>query len=517
VAVLLVAVATALAGGAATAQRWGARAAGTPVPDTAPVTVSPAGVGALSRRFGVPIFWAGPQPGMRYEVRRSRGNVYLRYLPKNVPAGTPENGFLTVVTYPLAGGYRKLTTIASYRAVPVASGGTALVDEAQPGSVHLAFPRFAGYQVEVYDLPPSLSLKLALSGKVRPVDGSAVADADPSDAVSRWIALAYNETGVHSLDAPRLWRSMALVSVAVEDAVLGVPKAEAPAAAAGAAESVLAYLYPDQRELFSAAAAPAAGNRRGFAFGRSIAARAIARARDDGSSRRWSGVVPATKGLWVRTPSQFLAPIEALAGSWRTWLLASGGSAQPPPPPKPGTSAYRRGLREVYDLSRHLTPAQTNLALYWAADPRWPRIAISSVSAGHLAPAAAARIYGTFFAAEADALIACWATKYRYWEARPVTVIRRELDPRWSPLVETPAFPSYTAAHAVLSGTAAVVLGRFFPSKSSYFDRQAKLCSLSRVYAGIHFPFDTDAGLAQGRRIGKIALTRRTSLETLLR
>jgi len=96
-----------------------------------------------------------------------------------------------------------------------------------------------------------------------------------------------------------------------------------------------------------------------------------------------------------------------------------------------------------------------------------------------------------------------------------VTVVRRELDPRWSPLAETPAFPSYPAAHAVLAGTAAVVLGQYFPSKQAYFNHQAQLCAVSRVYAGFHFPFDVDAGLTQGRRIGQVAVTRRTMLENL--
>jgi len=40
-----------------------------------------------------------------------------------------------------------------------------------------------------------------------------------------------------------------------------------------------------------------------------------------------------------------------------------------------------------------------------------------------------------------DAFISCWKTKYQYNLVRPVTYVRRLIDPDWLPLLTTPPFP----------------------------------------------------------------------------
>jgi hypothetical protein len=46
------------------------------------------------------------------------------------------------------------------------------------------------------------------------------------------------------------------------------------------------------------------------------------------------------------------------------------------------------------------------------------------------------------------------------------------------------------------------------PRTFTSFDEAAEEAALSRLYAGIHYPFDNDTGLAQGRCIGQIILDR---------
>src|SRR5207244_701046 len=42
----------------------------------------------LAASLGQPVYWAGPEPGHRYELRRTNtGAVFLRYLPRGVKAG----------------------------------------------------------------------------------------------------------------------------------------------------------------------------------------------------------------------------------------------------------------------------------------------------------------------------------------------------------------------------------------------------------------------------------------------
>jgi membrane-associated phospholipid phosphatase len=139
---------------------------------------------------------------------------------------------------------------------------------------------------------------------------------------------------------------------------------------------------------------------------------------------------------------------------------------------------------------------------------------------------AAAEAYARVGLAVADAFISCWQTKYTYTLLRPVTYIQDLIDPDWKPLLVTPSFPSYTSGHSTQSGAVATVLTDQFgvmaftdtvftdheltppqpPRTFTSLDEAVEEAALSRLYAGIHYPFDNDNGLAQGRCIGQIIL-----------
>jgi membrane-associated phospholipid phosphatase len=89
---------------------------------------------------------------------------------------------------------------------------------------------------------------------------------------------------------------------------------------------------------------------------------------------------------------------------------------------------------------------------------------------------------------------------------RPVTAIRREIDPSWSPLITTPPFPSYVSGHSGTSGAASTVLSAFFPTDAPQVHAWAAEAALSRLYGGIHFRTDNEVGLALGRPVGQAAL-----------
>jgi membrane-associated phospholipid phosphatase len=105
-----------------------------------------------------------------------------------------------------------------------------------------------------------------------------------------------------------------------------------------------------------------------------------------------------------------------------------------------------------------------------------------------------------------------------------VTQIRATIDPDWLPLLPTPPFPSYASGHSTQSGAAATVLtallgeiaftdhthdARGLPPRSfTSFDAAAEEAAVSRLYAGIHYRFDNDAGLEAGRCVGRKILRR---------
>lgn len=76
------------------------------------------------------------------------------------------------------------------------------------------------------------------------------------------------------------------------------------------------------------------------------------------------------------------------------------------------------------------------------------------------------------------------------------------------PVFPTPNHPSYPSAHACISGAVSTVLSAQFPSEKDELTALAEEGALSRLFAGIHYRFDNETGLALGRRVGALALDR---------
>jgi hypothetical protein len=102
-----------------------------------------------------------------------------------------------------------------------------------------------------------------------------------------------------------------------------------------------------------------------------------------------------------------------------------------------------------------------------------------------------------------DACIACWDAKFAYWQIRP-----SQLDPELKPLFPPPNHPSYPAAHGCISTAAAVVLARLFPGDADTLLGIGKEAADARIYAGIHYRSDIDAGQALGRAVAEKVLAR---------
>jgi hypothetical protein len=127
--------------------------------------------------------------------------------------------------------------------------------------------------------------------------------------------------------------------------------------------------------------------------------------------------------------------------------------------------------------------------------------------------------------AMADAFIACWDEKYRSQRIRPETAIQKLINPRWSPLLQTPPFPEYVSGHSVVSSTAALVLTQYFGDNQAFvddtevpfgipirkfqsFQQAAREASLSRLYGGIHFRDAIEQGIWLGEQVGKKVITK---------
>ena len=130
---------------------------------------TPAKLADLAAAVQHPIFWLGPVRGVTYELSQTdSGKIYVRYLPRGVDVGV-DKPYLTVATYPFPGAYAAVKKQASAQGAVtarLANGGLALLDNGDPGSVHIAYPG-VNYQVEVYAPAEKPAMQLVSSGRLR--------------------------------------------------------------------------------------------------------------------------------------------------------------------------------------------------------------------------------------------------------------------------------------------------------------------------------------------------------------
>jgi membrane-associated phospholipid phosphatase len=127
-----------------------------------------------------------------------------------------------------------------------------------------------------------------------------------------------------------------------------------------------------------------------------------------------------------------------------------------------------------------------------------------------------------------DSLVASFFNKYHYNFWRPETAIhngdadgneKTNPDPGYAPFIVTPCFPSYPSNHGSAANAAAEVLRRLYgeaghamtltnpaaPGISLQYTSFKQITddiSDARVYGGIHFRTDQDAGAVLGRAVG---------------
>ena len=151
--------------------------------------------------------------------------------------------------------------------------------------------------------------------------------------------------------------------------------------------------------------------------------------------------------------------IEPLAGTWKTWVLASGSQLRLPPPP---LSEFGTEVSELRTLETQLTAAAIDTVKFWdtgSPEFRWIEM-LYSLGSG----ASNARAYTLLSVAMYDATIAAWDSKYTYNRPRP-----SDLEPALTPAMPNPGSPSYPSEHAVVAGAASAVLSYLFPDKADTY------------------------------------------------
>ena len=390
--------------------------------------------------------------------------------------------------------------------------------------------------------------------------GPAVAKADP---VLDWNAIAVDTAVANAQNPFTQARDAAIVQLAVFEAVNAVtgdyrsyvgnidaPRgASADAAAIQAAYRVLVTFFSNSKSTLDAALAKSLASipdgkakTDGIATGEVAAATLIALRSNDGSSpAQFKPPGPAVPGEWQATAS---CPIvngvaSGIAFQWQNITPFGIRSAKDfllGPPPALRSNEYAKTYNEVMTVgsidSTERPPDRSEVATYYAATSptqAFNQAARQIAQEQRRTLSENARALALINMAINDSLIAAFFNKYRYNFWRPETAIhggdtdgnpKTEADPSWQPFIVTPCFPSYPSNHGSAANAAAAVMRRLYGEgghsitlsnpaaptivlQYSSFKQITSDISDARVYGGIHFRTDQDAGALLGLAIGR--------------
>jgi membrane-associated phospholipid phosphatase len=284
------------------------------------------------------------------------------------------------------------------------------------------------------------------------------------------------------------------------------------AATAAAAAAVMSYFFPAEAASFQSLAEEAGKSQvyagiqfwsdytAGMELGRQVADQVIAQARSDGSDAVWGGSVPTGKCMWVGTN-----PTNVTAPAWKPILLSSPAEFRPAPPPACDSAVMVAQTAQVRDFPREPSAFTTNYrAMYWQSPEgvnTWPYVYASKwIAEDRLDQNVprVARIYALIAAVYYDAYLASQDGKFTYWYIRPA-----QLDPAIVPLFPTPNFPSYPSNHSTYSAARSEVLAYLFPAHAEEIRAVAREAGESRIWAGIHYRIDLDAGSQLGMSVAR--------------
>jgi hypothetical protein len=382
------------------------------------------------------------------------------------------------------------------------------------------------------------------------------------DPVLQWNAVTLATATAAGKDPVAQQRILSIVHLAIFEAVNAItgefkpylgsigtaPGASPEAAAVAAAHAVLAESLPALAATLDAARtsslariADGPAKQAGLAVGAAAARAMLDHRLNDGFEPPAFYVLASTEpGQWQLTPA--CRPEGGVFLHLRTakpFGLERSDQFRADPPPALTSRRYARDLNELKAVggleSPNRPPDRADVARFYAAVlnvAAWNPVAQQIAFAQKRSISENARAFALLNVAMTDALIAVFESKYHYTFWRPETAIaaadaddnpQTDPDSAFKPFITTPCHPSYPAGHGVTAGAAHRVLERLYGvgphaiqmANPAVPDVRLQYTSLheisddihdARIYGGIHYRFDQQAGARQGRRIASYIL-----------
>ena len=307
-----------------------------------------------------------------------------------------------------------------------------------------------------------------------------------------------------------------------------------------------------------AAIAPGAARDAGVALGHNVANLVIASRAGDGHDNNAPYVEGVGPGQWR---SNYQPQTPAWGPNWGNvtpWAIASGDQFRPSAPPSLTSQEYTDAWIQVYEKGAAVgstrTAEETEIAWFWGNDrdgtykpPGHLNLLTEVIANQQFAGMSAderlvesARLFALVNVGMMDAGVAAWDSKFNtpldFW--RPIAGIQEAdtdgnpntfADPNWEPLSHagigggpfTPPFPAYVSGHATFGAVVSAILEQFFGTDNITFtlgtddadaagvERTFHSLSdaawenaISRVFLGVHWIFDAEAGNQLGYDIG---------------
>lgn len=188
---------------------------------------------------------------------------------------------------------------------------------------------------------------------------------------------------------------------------------------------------------------------------------------------------------------------------WMPWI--SPLPQAPSPIAQNDTHAWSLQMEALKQIRRSLTPEQKALVQRWAANYgknyEWRQILMrylheSQVPLGKFLLVRSILMKGLY-----DGQIAEMRAKYFFCVPRPYM-----MDTAFKPLIKALHTPSYPSGHAIEGAIFATLLSHFFPEDQNYWTELADEGSMTRLWAGVHFPEDIQQGQLLGLEIALLIL-----------
>jgi hypothetical protein len=383
-----------------------------------------------------------------------------------------------------------------------------------------------------------------------------------ADVVTDWNSTLLGAIRTTSANPPRAARQMAMMHLAMYDAINGVDRQYRPylvtgtapagaskqAAASTAAKVVLDSFYSGnataaaaiaaQHEAVLATVPEGAAKTDGVAWGTSVGNALLAHRATDGSDATEPYTAAPGVGVWRPTAPANAAALLPHWGKVTPFGMVTGSQFRPYQPPALQGQAYAAEYQLTKDYGSSTSTLrsadQAEVARFWAdgggtetPPGHWMTIARGVSTERGLTLEQNARLFALLGMAVADSAILCWDAKYAYNYWRPITAIQEGEadgnpatagDAAWTPLIATPPFPEYTSGHSTFSRSSATTLATFFGTDAIPFStvsnglpnvtRQypgfsaaADEAGISRIYGGIHFQSANIAGQMSGHAL----------------